>query len=152
MIGLLLKDEVFAIVGAAMEVYNQLGPGFLEPVYQEAMEIEVWERKIPSESQHEIIIYYKGKPLKKTYVVDLLCFEKVIVELKALDHLTSREEAQLINYLKATGFEVGVLINFGSYPSLEWKRLVLTKDGKSRRPPSHLNQNLAPYHPKIRED
>src|SRR3990170_4887411 len=111
MTDLLFKEEVYAIVGAAMEVYNQLGPGFLEPVYQEAMEIEAQERKIPAKPRHEIVITYNGKPLKKFYLADLICFDKIVVEIKAIDHLSLREESQLLNYLKATGLQVGVLIN-----------------------------------------
>jgi len=132
MTDLLYKDEVYAIVGAAMDVYNDLGPGFLENVYQEAMELEVGERGIPAKAPQEIRIKYKGKLLKKFYIADLVCYDKIIVELKAMDRLTLKEEGQLINYLKATGMKVGVLINFGHYPSLEWKRLVYTKE-----PPSH---------------
>ena len=124
---LLCKDEVYAIVGATMEVYNVLGPGFLEAVYQEALEIEFTERDIPFEAQQELRIAFKGRYLKKTYTSDFLVFGKVIVELKALDHLTSHDEAQLLNYLKATGMQVGVLINFGSASKLEWKRMVRTK-------------------------
>jgi GxxExxY protein len=124
---LLCKDEVYAIVGAAMEVYNVLGPGFLEAVYQEALEIEFTERDIPFEAQQELRIAFKGRYLKKTYTSDFLVFGKVIVELKALDHLTSHDEAQLLNYLKATGMQVGALINFGSTSKLEWKRRVWTK-------------------------
>ena len=128
MIDLLFKEEVHAIVGAAMEVYNQLGPGFLEPVYQEAMEMEVEIRNIPSRAQQQIIVNYKGKALKKFYIADLFCYDKILVEIKAIDHLSLREEGQLLNYQKATGMQVGVLINFGAFPSLEWKRMVLTKD------------------------
>jgi GxxExxY protein len=135
---LLFKNEVYAIVGAAMEVYNDLGPGFLEPVYQEAMEMEVAIRKIPFKSQQQIVVKYKNLPLKKSYVADLFCYEKILVEIKTLDHLTLREEAQLLNYLKATGMRVGVLINFGNYPSLEWKRMVMTK--KSKLPQPHALQ------------
>lgn len=104
-----------------MEVHTQLGCGFLEAVYQEALEIELATRKIPYTPQKEITIAYKGKPLKKTYVADLIAYDKIIVELKALDHLTGREEAQLINYLKVTGMIVGVLFNFGGR-QLEWFR------------------------------
>lgn len=131
MTDLLYKDEVYAIVGAAMEVYNDLGPGFLENVYQEAMEIESDERKIPNKPRQEIHIKFKGKLLKKFYIADLICYDKIIVEIKAMDKLTLREEGQLLNYLKATGMKAGVLINFGHYPSLEWKRLVFTKTGTS---------------------
>ena len=125
---LILKDEVYAIVGAAMEVHREKGFGFAEPVYQECMEIELADRKIPAEAQKEMMIFYKGRQLKKTYLADFVAYGKIIVELKALDKLTSREESQVINYLKSSGLEVGVLINFGA-PSLEWKRIVLTRQG-----------------------
>lgn len=123
---LLYKEEVYVIVGAAMEVYNELGCGFLEPVYQEALEIELPLRGIPFEPQKELPISYKGRRLQKTYVADFIAFEKVIVEIKALDRLTSRGESQLLNYLKATNLQVGMLINFGAANGLEWKRMVKT--------------------------
>ncbi|MCL4505749.1 MAG: GxxExxY protein [Chloroflexi bacterium] len=132
MADLLYKEEVYAIVGAAMAVYNELGPGFLEAVYQEALEIELAERTIPYSALQNIPIVYKGRRLKKYYVADLVVFEKIIVELKALDRLTGLEEAQLINYLKATGFEVGLLINFGAQNKLEYKRMVLTPERNPR--------------------
>lgn len=124
---LLLKRESYLIVGAAMEVYNSLGPGFLEAVYQEALEIELVARDLAFVPQKEVNIFYKGSLMKKTYTPDFLVFDKVIVEIKALDRLTSREEAQLLNYLKATGLSVGLLINFGHEEKLEWKRMVWTK-------------------------
>ena len=147
MTDLLYKDEVYAIVGAAMDVYNDLGPGFLENVYQEAVEIEVVERKIPSKAIQEIHIKYKGRPLNKFYIADLICYDKIIVEIKAMDKLTLREEGQLINYLKATGMKVGVLLNFGHYPRLEWKRLVFTKDSISGRSIPTLQEDSPDYHP-----
>ena|ERR1044072_5854286 len=125
---LILKEEVYRIVGAAMEVHKDKGCGFLEPVYQECMEIELDERNISAVAQKEMPISYKGRQLKKTYIADFVAFDKIIVELKALDRLTSREKAQVINYLKASGLEVGLLINFGAH-SLEWQRIVLTGDG-----------------------
>ncbi|MFN8411491.1 MAG: GxxExxY protein [Anaerolineales bacterium] len=121
---LIYKEEVFAIVGAAMDVHRVLGSGFLEAVYQEAMEIEMSSRKIPFEAQKVLQIQYKQYTLKKEYIADVICFDKVVVEFKALDKLSGREESQIINYLKATGYKVGVLINFGSHPKLEWKRFV----------------------------
>jgi len=121
---IILKEEVYAVVGAAMEVHRELGPGFLEPVYQEALEIELQARGIPFESQRRLVIRYKGHALQKEYVADLVCHNQVVVELKALSRLSSREEAQLLNYLKAAGLKVGVLINFGSAGRLEWKRYV----------------------------
>jgi GxxExxY protein len=122
---LIFKEEVYAIVGAAMEVHRENGFGFSEPVYQECLEIELASRNIPFVPQKEMPVFYKGEQIKKTYIADLIAYEKIIVELKALDKLTSREEAQVINYLKVSKLEVGVLINFGA-ASLEWKRIVLT--------------------------
>ena len=120
---LIYKDEVYEIVGAAMEVHKELGCGFLEAVYQEGFLIELKGRKMPFESQKQLPIYYKGKRLEKEYFADVVCYGKIIVELKALDRLTSKEESQILNYLKASGLKVGVLINFGA-TSLEWKRFV----------------------------
>jgi GxxExxY protein len=124
---LLYREEVFAITGAAMEVYNTLGPGFLEAVYQEALEIELIARRIPFVAQKELRIWYKDRYLNKLYIADVLCFDRVVVELKALDTLSSREESQLLNYLKATRFPVGLLLNFGSSPRLQWKRMAATR-------------------------
>jgi len=121
---LILKDEVYAIIGAAIEVHRVLGPGFLEAVYQDALQIELAARKIPFEAQRRLTVNYKGAILRTFYVADLVCYDQIIVELKALDRLTGREESQVINYLKATGMRVGLLINFGSTGKLEWKRFV----------------------------
>ena len=121
---LIYKEEVFAIVGAAMEVHTVLGSGYLEAVYQEALEIESRSRKLPFESQKVLQIRYKEHTLKKEYIADLIYFDKIVVELKAMERLSGREESQLLNYLKATGMKIGVLINFGSHLKLEWKRLV----------------------------
>jgi GxxExxY protein len=121
---LLYKDEVYAVVGAAIEVHRSLGPGFLEAVYQEAFEFELTHRGIPFESQKQLHIHYKTHKLKKEYVSDLICYDKIIVELKALDALGGVETAQLINYLKATHYRLGLLINFGSSARLEWKRFI----------------------------
>lgn len=123
---LLLKNEVYAIVGAAMEVSNELGSGFLEAVYQEALELELDARGISFAAQVPIRIAYKGTRLSREYIPDLICFDQVIVEIKALKRLTTVEEAQLLNYLKATGMPVGLLLNFGP-PRLEWKRMVRTR-------------------------
>jgi GxxExxY protein len=121
---LLLKEEVYAIVGAAIEVHRELGPGFLEAVYQEAMTIELADRAIPFRAQETLNIHYKGRLLVKQYVPDFFCFDQIIVELKALDCLSGTEESQLLNYLKASGLRVGLLVNFGSHGKLEWKRFV----------------------------
>lgn len=123
---LLLKEEVYQIVGAAMEVANQLGCGFLEAVYQEALETELTERQVPYVAQKKIQISYKGRVLKKEYIADLLCHDQIIVEIKAVKVLAEIEEAQLLNYLKATQLPLGLLINFGSQ-RLEWRRYANTK-------------------------
>ena len=117
------KEEIYQIVGAAMEVHRELGCGFLEPVYQEALELEFQHRGFPYEREAKLDILYKGQLLKKYYEADSICFDKIIVELKALSELTSEHESQLLNYLKATGLKVGLLINFGTQ-SLEYKRMV----------------------------
>lgn len=122
---LLFKEEVFKIVGAAIEVHRELGSGFLEPVYQEALAIELASCSVPFEAQRALQILYKGHRLKKEYVPDFVCYQQIIVELKALAKLSGTEEAQALNYLKATKFRVALLLNFGSHGKLEWRRLVL---------------------------
>ena len=119
-----MRDQkTFAIIGAAMEVHKELGSGFLEAVYQEALEREFTYQEIPYKSQPQVRIEYKGKPLKKKYEPDFICYDDVVVEIKAMDKLSSNEHAQIINYLKASRLKVGLLINFGS-KSLEHKRFV----------------------------
>ncbi len=121
--------QTHAIIGAAMEVHRQLGPGFLEAVYQEAMEIELADRGISFVREAELPIFYKKRRLKCLYRADLVGFESVIVELKALQALTGVETAQVLNYLKATRLERGLLLNFGC-PSLEFKRLIFSNARK----------------------
>ena len=121
---LIYKDEVFAVIGAAMEVHRELGPGFLELVYQEAFGYELEDRGIPFDVQQPLTISYKGRKLMKEYLADFICYDKIVVEIKALDQLTGKHKSQLINYLKATGLKVGLLINFGSDGKLEWRRFV----------------------------
>jgi GxxExxY protein len=120
--------RTYQIIGAAMEVHRQLGCGFAEPVYQGAMAVELATRSIPFQAQREFPIIYKGKRLDAYYKPDFICFDEVVVELKALGRLTSVEEAQVINYLKVTRFEIGLLINFGGR-SLEQRRFVLSTSG-----------------------
>jgi len=124
MVVLLYKEEVYQIIGAAMEVHRELGPGFLEAVYQEALELEFQEQFIPHEREKPLSIFYKGTKLNRSYSSDFLCYDKIIVELKALSQLNSDHESQLINYLKATKLRLGILINFGA-KSLEYKRMIL---------------------------
>ncbi len=121
---LIMKDEAYAVVGAAIEVHRALGPGFLEKVYQEAMQLELSARRIPFEAEKPIEIEYKGQSLNQRYYANLVCFEEIIVEMKALKQLSGEEEAQILNYLRATGAKVGLLINFGSHGKLEHRRFV----------------------------
>lgn len=116
-----LQDKTHQIIGAAMKVHTELGCGFLEAVYQEALAIAFEKFRIPFESQKPINIHFWNQTLKKSYIADFLCYQKIIVEIKAQNALTGTDEAQLINYLKATGCKVGLLLNFGT-TSLEVKR------------------------------
>ena len=118
------KDpQTHAIIGAAMDVHRELGPGFVEQIYQDALETEFQLRGIPYKREQSLPVYYKGKLLKSSGRVDFVCYDDVLVELKALDLLTSKETQQVINYLKATKFKRCLLINFGA-PRLEFKRYV----------------------------
>jgi GxxExxY protein len=123
----------YAIIGAAIEVHRHLGHGFLEAVYQEALAIEFESRAVPFERETEVPVVYKDTRLRCSYRVDFLCFGEVIVEIKALRQLGGSEEAQTINYLKATGFHTGLILNFGA-PRLEHKRFVFTGDIPHLRP------------------
>ena len=120
---LIMKDEVYRVVGAAMAVSRELGAGFLEAVYQDALEIELTDQAIPFVAHPTIRVSYKGRVLSRRYVPDFVCYDQVVVEVKALRGLSSVEQAQLLNYLKATGHSVGLLLNFGT-ARLEWKRMV----------------------------
>jgi len=121
------KDpRTYALIGAAMEVHRQLGCGFLENVYHEAYAFELNEKKIAYGREVELPVVYKGQRLNTTYRADFICFDTVIVEIKALARLGKIEEAQIINYLKATSFQTGLLLNFGA-DSLEYKRFAFSK-------------------------
>jgi GxxExxY protein len=118
--------RTYAIIGAAMEVHRELGCGFLEAVYQEAFALELESRGVSYRREVELPVVYKSQRLATSYRADFLCYETIVVELKALAKLTGVEQAQIINYLKATGLETGLLINFGTQ-SLEYKRFVYSK-------------------------
>ena len=122
---IIYRLESFEIMGACFEVYKEKGSGFLESVYQECLEIELGERKISCKAQPESSLTYKGRPLKSKFKPDFICLGKIVVELKALTALTNEHRAQVQNYLRATGMKLGLLVNFGHYPKLEYERIVL---------------------------
>ena len=109
-------QELYAIIGAAMEVQNELGEGFLELVYHDALNMELRLRDIPYETEKQIAIHYKGQPLDRIYKADLVCYDKIVVELKSVEKLKAEHTAQLLNYLAATNKPMGILINFGAKP------------------------------------
>jgi GxxExxY protein len=124
--GLLYKVECYAITGACFEVYKAMGCGFLEGVYQECLAIEFNERKIPHIAQKKLTLTYKGKTLEQQYVPDFICYDKIVVELKAVSSLCDEHRAQVINYLNAAKYQLGLLVNFGHYPKVEIKRILNT--------------------------
>ena len=122
---LIYKDESYVISGAAFNVYKIMGCGFLESVYQECLAIEFTSQKIAYSSQKELSIYYGDHKLKQKYRPDFICFDKIIIEVKSISKLLKEHEAQILNYLNATKMKLGILFNFGHYPRLEYKRIVL---------------------------
>lgn len=118
-------EESYRIQGACFEVYKEKGCGFLEPVYQECLEIELEFRRIAFRSQPELSISYKGRPQKQTYRPDIVCEGKIIIELKAVSRLLDEHRAQVHNYLRATGLRLGILANFAHFPKLEYERIVI---------------------------
>jgi len=122
---LLFEEETYAIRGSVFEVYREMGCGFLECVYQECLERELVNRAISFAAQKELKLTYKGELLKQTYKPDLICFDCIIVELKALSATTGEHKAQVLNYLKATKIRLGLLVNFGCYPKASVERVVL---------------------------
>lgn len=122
---ILYQDETYAIQGAVFEVYRKMGCGFLEGVYQECLEKELTLRGIPFQAQRELTLYYKNEPLIQTYKPDLICYDKIIIELKAVKDVSPEHAAQILNYLQATEMKLGLLVNFGCYPKATVKRFVL---------------------------
>lgn len=120
---LIYEEESYSIKGACMEVYKTMGNGFLELVYQECLEIEFQKRGIPFFPQKPLTLTYQGQVLKRTYQPDFVCFDKIIVEIKAVSKLSPENYAQVMNYLKATNYQLGLLFNFGHYPLLQQERI-----------------------------
>jgi len=125
-------DLTYEIIGACFEVYKDKGAGFVEPVYQECLEIELELRKVPFTAQKQLVLGYKGRPLRSKYQPDLICYEQIIVELKAVSCLLDEHRAQLQNYLKATGLRLGLLVNFSHYPKAEIERII-AEQGRYRK-------------------
>lgn len=124
---ILFKEESYAIQGAIFEVYRVMGCGFGESVYQECLQREFLARKVAYVSQQELRVMYKNEPLMQTYRPDFVCYEKIIVELKAVKDVNDEHRAQVFNYLKATGFHLGLLVNFGHYPKSTIERIVVKR-------------------------
>lgn len=130
---ILYKEESYKIVGACFEVYRNKGCGFLEPVYHECLEIGLQLQAIPYVSKKSLALEYKGRPLRSAYEPDFICFEKIVLEIKAVTQLTDEHRAQVLNYLKATGLKLGLLVNFGHYPKAEVERIV-AEQGRYKQP------------------
>ena len=122
---LVYKDESYRIMGACFEVYKEMGCGFVEPVYQECLELELGIQGLPFVAQAALRLRYKGRRLKRKYTPDFIIFGKIVVEIKAVKELADKHRAQVYNYLKATGYRLGLLVNFGHYPKVEYERIVL---------------------------
>ena len=121
---ILYKDECYRIVGACFEGYKEKGCGFVEPVYQECLSLELTIQEVPFAEQVDLALEYKGRPLKRNYKPGFICFGKIIVEIKAVSKLADEHRAQVHNYLKATRMKLGLLVNFGHYPKVEWERII----------------------------
>ena len=123
---IIFKEESYQIQGAVFDVYREMGCGFLEAVYQECLEKELLIRGVPFSARQELNLFYKNRPLSQKYKPDFICYEKIIVEIKAVKEIAAEHKAQVLNYLKATNCELGVLVNFGSYPKATILRIANT--------------------------
>jgi len=124
MTDILFKEESYQIMGAAIEVYKEKGSGYLEAVYQECLVMELEDNKVPLKEKPPLTFYYKTRQLKQKYEPDFFCFDEIIVEIKAVKTLTDQHRKKIINYLKSTGKELGILINFGHHPKVQYERFV----------------------------
>ena len=129
---LIYADECYKIIGACFEVYRRKGCGFTEALYQECLAIELEFHDIPFEAQRPLILSYREQVLKQRFIPDFVCFDKIILEIKAVSTLIDEHRSQMMNYLNATGFKLGLLVNFGHYPKVQYQRLVNTKEPAKR--------------------
>lgn len=123
---IVFAEESYKVIGACFNVYKNKGAGFLESVYQECLEIEFEHQKIPFVPQKPLSLEYRDKRLKQGYVADFVCFDSIILEIKAVSKIIDEHRAQILNYINAAGFKLGLLVNFGHYPKLEYERFALT--------------------------
>ena len=144
MADILFKDESYKIIGACFEVYNNKGSGFTEPIYQECLSKEFKIQSVPHIAQPELPLTYKGLPLEQKFRPDFICYDKIIVEIKSVSALTDAHRAQILNYLHSTGFELGLLINFGVYPKLSYERFACNRRNSSAGRYEVLFNRLAP--------
>jgi len=121
---IICKEESYQIIGACFEVYNEKGNGFTEPIYQECLEIELAMQQIPYQPKPNLPLTYKGRPLRQRFQPDVICYGTVILEIKAVSAFTDEHRSQVLNYLNATGYRLGLLVNFGAHGKLEWERIV----------------------------
>jgi GxxExxY protein len=136
---IIYKKESYAIIGACFEVYNAKGCGFLEPVYHECLAIEFEHQRIPAISKPSLTLSYRGRTLLQTHQPDFFCFDKIVLELRTVSRLADEHRAQLLNYLHAIGFELGLLVNFGHCPKLEYERLARTQRGNTKNDSSDVS-------------
>ena len=125
MTDIIYREESYKILGACFEVYKEMGCGFLESVYQECLEIEFGLQGLSFESQAQLSLKYKGNELKKKYIPDFALFNKIVLEIKAVKEVTDEHRSQVYNYLRATGYRLGLLVNFGHHPGVQYERIVI---------------------------
>jgi GxxExxY protein len=134
----LYKQESYEVMGACFEVYKEMGVGFYEPIYHECLEKEFIRRNLPYVHHPGLALSYKGEPLKQSYEADFVMFSKIVLEVKVAKRLIDEHRAQVINYLRATGFQLGLLVNYGRLGGLEWERIVLTDWIREQNEPPNL--------------
>jgi len=132
---IIYPEESYAIIGACFNVYNEKGCGFVEPVYQECLEIEMGFQGIPFDAHRELRLEYRGRTLKQRYIPDFICHDKIVVELKAVSQITDEHRAQVFNYRRATGMKLGLLVNFGRHPELQYERIVFSESPRRQPKP-----------------
>jgi GxxExxY protein len=134
---LIYKEECYAIIGACFAVYKDKGCGFTEPVYQECLEIEFEHLTLPAVPQPQLALTYRGRTLRQTFRPDFICYGKIVLEIKAVSALVDEHRAQVLNCVNATGYDLGLLVNFGHYPRIEYERIVNT--ARSRKDPEEIS-------------